>query len=109
MSAGRVELDAEQEVGRDQDALERQADAVLEPVALLLGLVVELQEAVDLLGPDRAAEGAAGEPGDDLAGGLAGRQVGPVGHDPPVGLGQHRRRAGCTGRRATMLRTISTR
>ena len=63
-------------MGPDEDALEGQPDAVLEPVAFLLGLVVELQEALDLLGLDRAAEGPVGEPGDDLAGGLARRQVG---------------------------------
>ena len=59
LDPGRVQLDAEQEVGPDEHPFEGQADAVLEPLALLLRPVVELQDAFDFLGPDRAAEGPA--------------------------------------------------
>ena len=78
--------------GQTRTRFESDADTVLEPLAFLLGSIVELEQAFDFLGPDRAAEGPVGEPGDDLAGGLARWQAGLVGQQPLVGLGQHRRR-----------------
>ncbi len=95
----RVELDAEEEVRRDQHAVQRRPDAQFEPLPLLLGRVVEGQAPLDLVGLHRAAEGAGGEPGDDLAGRLARRQARLVRHQPRVRPRETPAAAGRTARR----------
>ena len=91
LGARRVQLDAEQEVGPDQHPFEGQPDAVLEAITLLLGLIVELEDTFDFLGPTGRRNAL-----------LANRvtisrrppeaQARLVGQEPYVGLGQDRRR-----------------
>ena len=85
----RLQLVAEQEVGRNQRSGERVLDPGREVVAVRPGLVIQLHEAVRLGGGDRPAPGLAGEVGDQFAGDRAlVLAVGLLGEDAPVRLGQ---------------------
>src|SRR6185295_13450360 len=75
----RVALDAEQEVGRDQQRLERVLNTVVEIAA---ALPVEVQERPDIRIRDRTAEGAMRETGEDVAGArLFGGRGGGLAHE----------------------------
>src|SRR5205085_1852257 len=73
-----IPFDAEQEMRRDEDGLERELQRRLERRAALLRSVEERQEAIDLGGGHRAAEGLADELIEVLASRVAGGLL-PVG------------------------------
>ena len=85
--AVRLRLHQEQEVRRDQHALERQPQRRLERVAARLAAVEHGQQAVHFRVPHRPAERPSGERRQVLPGRLARRQVGAgLGHEePPCG------------------------
>src|SRR5439155_21112334 len=65
--APRVLLDAEEEVGRDEDGLDGQADRVFEGIALLAGAGGQADERSDLAGRHGPPIGPAREAGHDPA------------------------------------------